>query len=122
MPEKYTLERFSVHSESKEKAIGYIRLKNRNGAVQEKVVLGHGPIDASFRAIDAAIQRKITLQDFKISAIGSGQDAQGEVFVKISDDSKAWNGYGISTDIVEASIKAYLAAINAMEWEVSSYE
>ncbi|MEJ5189980.1 MAG: alpha-isopropylmalate synthase regulatory domain-containing protein, partial [Breznakiellaceae bacterium] len=49
-----------------------------------------------------------------------GEDAQGEATVKIAYEGRRWNGRGISTDIIEAAIKAYIAAINAMEWELAA--
>jgi len=53
--------------------------------------------------------------------VSGGEDAQGEASVKISYDGRRWNGRGLSTDIIESTIKAYVAAINAMEWELEAF-
>jgi 2-isopropylmalate synthase len=74
---------------------------------------GDGPIDAVYKAIDKIIGLNIKLEDYTIRAISGGKDAIGEVIVKISCDGKNFaNGRGTSTDVVEASLKAYIDAVN----------
>ncbi len=119
-PETWRLDRFVVNSGSSLSATSTIRLIHKSGEVIEKVSVGDGPIDAAFKAIDAVIGEDLTLEDFSLSSVTGGQDAQGEATVKIAWDGRRWNGHGLSTDIIEASIKAYVAAINAMEWELES--
>ncbi len=119
-PETWKLDRFVVNSGSSLSATSTIRLIHKSGEVVEKVSVGDGPIDAAFKAIDSVIGEDLTLEDFSLSSVTGGQDAQGEATVKIAWDGRRWNGHGLSTDIIEASIKAYVAAINAMEWELEA--
>ncbi len=80
----------------------------------------HGPIDAAFKAIDRIIGKDLDLENYELTAITGGEDAQGEAAVKIRFDGQMWNGRGVSTDVIESTIKAYIAAINAMEWELAA--
>ncbi|MFZ2537910.1 MAG: 2-isopropylmalate synthase, partial [Oscillospiraceae bacterium] len=82
------------------------------GQVVEKVATGDGPVDACFKAIDKIVKLNVNLENYTIQSVTEGVDALGEVSVKISTDGKFIMGRGLSTDIIEASIKAYLNAIN----------
>jgi 2-isopropylmalate synthase len=73
---------------------------------------GSGPVDASFKAIEALLQTKTTLQLYSVNSITSGTDAQGEVTVRLEKDGRIVNGQGADTDIVIASAKAYVNALN----------
>jgi 2-isopropylmalate synthase len=86
----------------------------QEGGLVERVAVGDGPIDASFKAIDKIVGKHPVLEDFSLDAVTEGKDAQGEARVRIQCGNRRYNGRGLSTDIVEASIRAYLAAINAM--------
>ena len=98
-----------------------IKLLHKDGTSHEEVVLfGGGPIDAAFTAIDRIVGKDLNLDSFELGAVTGGEDAQGEATVKISLDGVQWNGRGLSTDVIEASIMAYIAAINSMEWELSA--
>lgn len=83
----------------------------------EKVASGTGPIDASFNAINKIVQLDIALEEYSIDSVTEGGDAQGEVSVRIISDKKSSKGYGLSTDIIEASILAYIDAINNLIYE-----
>ena len=78
--------------------------------------VGTGPVDAAFRAIDSIVKVPNTLVEYAVHAVTAGIDALGEVTVRISpvDDKRTFGGYGAEPDIVVASIKAYMAAINRM--------
>ena len=82
--------------------------------------MGDGPINAAFTAINRITGKDLDLDSFELGAVTGGEDAQGEATVKVSLDGIQWNGRGLSTDVIEASIMAYLAAINSMEWELSA--
>ncbi|MEG0693414.1 MAG: alpha-isopropylmalate synthase regulatory domain-containing protein, partial [Oscillospiraceae bacterium] len=82
------------------------------GQVGEKVATGDGPVDACFKAIDKIVKLNVHLENYTIQSVSEGVDALGEVSVKISTNGKFIMGRGLSTDIIEASIKAYLNAIN----------
>ncbi len=75
---------------------------------------GDGPVDASFKAIEHMVASGAELQLFSINAITSGTDAQGEVTVRLSKGGRIVNGHGADTDIVVASAKAYLSALNKL--------
>lgn len=120
VPETYALDRWVVNSGSSLSSTCTIRLRHAGGDVKEEVSVGDGPIDAAFKAIDRIIGRDLSLESFELDAVTGGEDAQGEATVKVSYDGKDWNGRGVSTDVIEASILAYIAAINSMEWELSA--
>jgi 2-isopropylmalate synthase len=114
VPERYRLERFTINSGSSITATSTVRLVLMDGAHAERVAVGDGPIDASFKAIDKIVGKQPVLEDFDLSAVTGGKDAQGEARVRIAFEGRHYNGRGLSTDIVEASVKAYLTAINVM--------
>jgi 2-isopropylmalate synthase len=105
-----------------------VRLIGPDGSKHVHASIGTGPVDAAFKAIDAIVQEPSTLVEFVIHAITEGVDAQGEVTVRIaaenlppvkdaqkeSERPSTFGGYGADTDIVVASAKAYLSAINKM--------
>ena len=83
------------------------------GDLVEKVAAGDGPVNASFSAICDILKIQCKLEDFQLSAVTEGVDAQCKANVRVRFEDRAYHGSGISTDIVEASILAYLQAINA---------
>ncbi len=80
--------------------------------VHEEASTGDGPVDAIFRAIDRALQVKPTLEEYNVQAISPGKQAMGEVSVVLSFFGERMTGRGSSTDILEASARAYVNAIN----------
>ncbi len=77
---------------------------------------GDGPVDAIYKAIEKAVSQKGELLDFNLRAITRGKDAQGEVTIKLKlEDGTVVIGRGISTDILEASARAYIDALNRYE-------
>ncbi len=111
---KYTLDRFDVHAGNVTTATCTIRLK-KDGEVLEEVSLGDGPIDAAYNAIDKIILPPAhTLDKYSINAVSEGKDTLGEVIVKLKSESGVVNGRGLSTDIIEASILAYLNAVDKL--------
>jgi len=73
---------------------------------------GDGPIDAVYEAIQRITGMRLRLTDYALRAITSGKDAQGEVTIEVEHDGRRFRTRGVSTDIVEASARAYLAAVN----------
>ena len=91
----------------------------RDDKVLQEVAIGSGPLDASFKAINRMLHMDVKLDSFSLNAVTDGEDAIGEAVVKISDESgKTFTGTGLSTDIIESSIRAYVNGINKMagEW------
>nr|WP_302598255.1 2-isopropylmalate synthase [uncultured Cellulosilyticum sp.] len=118
VPEFYKLERFVINSGNTITTTSSVRLVAKTGHVLEEVVSSYdGPIDASYKAIDKLVGKRFVLEDFVINSVTGGTDAQGEVNVKIKNDDGVYNGYGVSMDIVEASILAYISAINNMLYD-----
>lgn len=118
VPEYYKLDRFVINSGNTITTTSSMRLLTRTGHVLEEVVSSYdGPIDASYKAIDRLVGKKFMLEDFVINAVTGGTDAQGEVNVKIKNKDHVYNGHGVSMDIVEASILAYISAINSMLYD-----
>ena len=76
--------------------------------------MGDGPVDASLKAAERALDMDIELKEFKMRAITEGKDALGEAVVKIAIGGKVFQGRGISTDIVTSSVNAYVSAVNSM--------
>jgi 2-isopropylmalate synthase len=77
---------------------------------------GTGPVDAVFRAITELTETKSELVQYIVKAITGGLDAQGEVTVTIAEDGRRVIGHGAHTDIIVASAKAYVHALNKLEW------
>jgi len=102
-----------VCSETGEKPLASLVL-NINGEEQSGVSEGSGPVDASFKAIESIINSQTELQLYSVNNITSGTDAQGEVTVRLKKNDIIVNGQGSDTDIVVASIKAYLNAWNKL--------
>ncbi len=81
------------------------------------VSVGDGPIDAAFRAIESSIGYHYELDDFQIQAVTGGKESIGSAFVRLRSNGKLYSGNGISTDIVGASIRAYINALNKIIYE-----
>jgi 2-isopropylmalate synthase len=76
---------------------------------------GSGPVDAAFKAIESMVNTESELQLYSVNAITSGTDAQGEVTVRLQRNGGIVNGQGADTDIVIASAKAYVNAVNKLD-------
>jgi 2-isopropylmalate synthase len=120
VPETWRLDHWAVNTGSALGATGTIRLQHKDGQYSKEVSMGDGPIDSIFKAINQIVGKEPELELYEIGAITGGSASQGETMVKIAWDDRRYNGRGLSTDVVESSIKAYIAAINAMEWELSA--
>ena len=83
----------------------------------EGIAIGDGPIDASILAIEQAVGHHYELDDFQIQAVTEGREAMGETIVKLRSGGKLYSGRGISTDILGASIHAYVNALNKIVYE-----
>lgn len=76
------------------------------------VATGNGPVDATLKAINSIVKKKINLEEYLVQAITGGSDDMGKVHIRISYHGKPYYGFGSDTDVVVASAKAYLDAIN----------
>jgi 2-isopropylmalate synthase len=118
VPETWKLEHWAVNTGSALGALGVVSLREQSSQSRKLVCLGDGPLDAAFKAINQIVDKEPELELYELGAITGGSSSQGETMVKIGLNGRHWNGRGVSTDIVESSIKAYLSAINAMEWDL----
>jgi len=107
----WTLVSLYAQSGTHAKPVIDIVLKSK-GKTFKKVSTGDGPVDACYKAIDAITKTKGELLDYSIQSVTQGKDALGEVTVKVKIKGKSVIAHGASTDILEASAKAYLNAIN----------
>lgn len=107
----YSLEYFHIISGSSTIPTATVKLKKEN-QIFEDASSGDGPVDALYKAIDRITGLSPVLKEYKITAITGGKDAQGEVTVTLEINGKKVYGKGVSTDIIEASGKAYINAIN----------
>lgn len=80
---------------------------------------GEGPIDAAFKAIEKIVGFRVNLEDYQLRSITEGEDALGDAFVKLEAEGGHYTGRGLSTDVIEASILAYINAVNKMLYETS---
>jgi len=112
--EEYTLEYLHTSSGSGVVPTATIRVKTAKGDIVQEAACGDGPVDAATRAIDKVIGLKPKMLDYNLRALTSGKDAQGEVSVRIEESGLTILGRGASTDIIEASAKAYLNALNKL--------
>ena len=113
IPDVYTLEFIEIHSGTRITPTAKVGLK-KNSEVYQKEANGDGPVDAVYNAIDKVTNIKTELEDYNLQAVTHGKDAIGEVTVRIRDNGNTFVGYGASTDVVEASAKAYINAVNKL--------
>ncbi|MDP3789524.1 MAG: 2-isopropylmalate synthase [Candidatus Omnitrophota bacterium] len=111
--EKYRLDSIEITSGNKITPHATIRVKCGKKAVEASST-GDGPVDACYKAIDKVTGLKGKLLNYSLRAITGGKDAVGDVTVRIKVKNEVITGRGSSTDIIEASAKAYLNAINRM--------
>jgi 2-isopropylmalate synthase len=123
VPQAVRLEGWNVTSSHGGKATGMVAL-SVGDEDHAKAAIGNGPVDALFEAVDAALQPVFgwhpVLEAYEIKAVSGGEDAQGRVLVRCrrsSDEGPGAlvvSGHGLSTNIIEASIEAYLVAVNKL--------
>ena len=116
VPPTYVLDSYVITSGNTVSATAHMKLM-KNGTALEGVYLGDGPIDAAFLAIEQITGQHYELDDFQIQAVTEGREAMGQTVVKLRAGGKVFSGRGISTDIVGASIHAYLSALNKIAYE-----
>ncbi|RQD67932.1 MAG: 2-isopropylmalate synthase [Tindallia sp. MSAO_Bac2] len=113
MEEYFQLQQFVINCGNFMTSTATLKLRNFDKEL-EAVSTGSGPIYAAFGAIDQLVGKEYKLDDYSLQAVTEGEDAQGEAFVQIRKGDELYHGSGISTDVIEASIKAYINAINRM--------
>ncbi len=113
IPKTYELEKYVVNSGNTITSTTTIAIRKDNKIIEE-VSTGEGPIYAAFKAIEKIIGKNLELDDFSLNSITEGEDALGDAMVKLRDKDRVYTGRGLSTDIIESSIIAYINAVNKM--------
>ena len=116
VPSTYTVENYVINSGNIISASAQITL-NMDGKLMTGISMGDGPIDAAFNAIDQIIGRDFELDDFNIQTVTQEKEAMGNALVRIRSGGKIYSGTGLSTDIISASIRAYVNAVNKIVYE-----
>ena len=116
VPPTYVLDSYVITAGNTISSTAHLRL-NKNEEKLEGVCIGDGPIDAAFLTIESIIGHHYELDDFQIQAVTEGREAMGQTVVKLRSNGKLYSGRGISTDIVGASIQAYISALNKIVYE-----
>ena len=116
VPATYVLESYVVNNGNVIRASAQITLL-KNGERKQGIMMGDGPIDAAFLCLEQIIGTHYELDDFEIQSVTEGKEAMGSALVKLRKDGKLYGGKGISTDIIGASIRAYLSAVNKIAYE-----
>ena len=111
--EHYKLVALTAHSETGEKPFSRIVI-SEDGRERKAEARGAGPVDATFQAIESLVKSGTELLLYSVNNVTEGTDSQGEVTVRLAKDGRVVNGMGSDTDIVVASAKAYLSALNKM--------
>ena len=109
----FELEYLRVLIETGTSPTAIVKIRSK-GRLKEAQAEGDGPVDAAYEAIRDATGFSPKLESYSIRAVTGGKEALGEATVKIRTDGRIYIGRGISTDIIEASAKAYIDAINRM--------
>ncbi|MBQ5995701.1 MAG: hypothetical protein IJL63_07580 [Clostridia bacterium] len=117
VPSTYKLVSYVINNGNIITASAHITLQKNGTDILQSIEIGDGPIDAAFIAIDKIIGHHYELDDFQIQAVTEGKEAMGSAIVKLRCAGKVYSGNGISTDIIGASIRAYLNAINKVLYE-----
>ncbi|GGG04500.1 2-isopropylmalate synthase [Paenibacillus abyssi] len=112
-PEVYSLEAIQVSYGNESTPSATVRVRNA-GQLQEKTAEGNGSVDAIYNAIDLTTDETVELEDYSIKSVTQGKDALGEVHVVLKQDEVSAQGRGLSTDILEASARAYIDALNRL--------
>ncbi len=111
--EAYKLDYFHILSGDKVLPTATIVLKHKDNTIQDASI-GDGPVDAAFKAIDKIIGEPVKLMEYTLQALPGGKSAMGEVHVTITNNGRKFVGRGASTDVIEASIRAYIHAHNRL--------
>lgn len=116
VPSTYKLITYVINSGNTFSSSAHITVEKGDKTLQA-ISLGDGPIDAAFKALEQIVGHHYELDDFQIHAVTEGREAVGSALVKLRSGDKLHAGQGVSTDIIGASIRAYLDALNKIVYE-----
>jgi 2-isopropylmalate synthase len=89
-----------------------VDLEHVEGRRVQQAVCGDGPVDAVFKAIERVTGISPTVRDYQVRSVSTGEDAQGEAILEVEYDGRIYRGRAVSTDVIEASARAYLTLVN----------
>jgi 2-isopropylmalate synthase len=115
-PSTYHLESYMANSSDVTDSMARVTL-TKDGEELTGVSTGNGPIDSAFRAIEQCIGHHYELDSFQIEAVTEGKEALGSALVKLRSGGRLYSGNGLSTDIISASVRAYINAVNKIVFE-----
>lgn len=115
-PSTYHFESYTTTSSNISSAMTQIVLKCNDDVICG-VSVGDGPIDSAFRAIEQCIGHHYELDDYQVQSVTEGKEALGSALVRLRYNGKLYSGNGTSTDIIAASIRAYINALNKIVFE-----
>jgi 2-isopropylmalate synthase len=113
VPETYQLDYLHIYSGTSAIPTATVRLRI-SGEVREGAAIGDGPVDAACKAISGVTKSAARLVRYEIRAVTSGTEAMGEVTAQLEEDGRKVVGRGASTDVIEASAKAYIDGLNKL--------
>src|SRR5579864_7585322 len=111
----WTLVDLRTEARTNHAAHARVLLQHADGRSAERTASGDGPVDAAFKAIEAATGIRVTLRKFEVQAVSEGEDAQGEARVYVEYNRRTYRGASVSTNIVESGTRAFLEVINRIE-------
>ena len=116
VPPTYKLISYVINNGNIISASAQITLE-KDGNAMPGICIGDGPVDAAFKSIEQIIGFHYELDDFQIQSVTEGKQALGSAVVRLRFNGKLYSGNGISTDILEAAIRAFLGAVNKIVYE-----
>ena len=116
VPPSYKLVSYHVNCSNIIAPTAHVVIK-KDGKEMQGLSVGDGPIDAAFLAIEQIAGRHFELDDFQIQSVTEGRGAMGDALVKLRHEGRLYSGKGLSTDILGASIRAYINALNKIAYE-----
>jgi len=111
----WQLTELTTEAKSGAPARAVVVLKHADGRLVERGASGDGPVDAAFKAIEAATGVTVVLRKFEVHAVSEGEDAQGEARVYVEYNHRSYRGASVSTNIIESGTRAFLEVINRIE-------
>ena len=113
VPELWALDSLQVVCGTSGLPTATVRLRDPDGKLRTHAAVGTGPVDATYKAIDALVHVPVQLLEFGISAVTEGIDALAQASVRVRhEEQRSSHGHGADTDIVVAAAKAYIASLN----------
>ena len=117
----FQLRNYVINSGSTITATAFVEIA-KDGVGKNALSIGDGPIDAAFKAAEQILNGHYELEEFQIQAVTGGREATGDALVKLRHSGKLYSGRGVSTDIIGASIRAYLSAVNKIVFEERGHQ